>query len=117
MVRNPTDLNQMALLGSDDAANVVVQSSLQSIGDQWRSVFCGEDNVIGQLCKCAHDAPFTPAVPRRMFFVDPGPHAEAWGYALCSFHERITNSQKRLTDYSASTPDLKRNKLPNGVVK
>jgi len=57
MVGDPAHLNQMAFLRPDDAANVFVQSRLKVIGDRRRSVFCGEDDVIGQLCECAHNAP------------------------------------------------------------
>ena len=97
MVGNPAHLNQMAFLRPDDAANVFVQSSLKIVGDQWRSSLCGEDDVVGQLCECAHDAPFfAPAVPRRNGFnLMPRPHAEAWGYALSSLRERIAERSPR----------------------
>lgn len=90
MVGNTSHLNQMAIPCPDDAADVLVESRLKVISDQWCSVLCGKDDVIGQLCECAHNEPcLLPPFHGGWFGFVPIPHAEAWGYALCSFHERI----------------------------
>ena len=98
MVGDPAHLNQMAFLCSDDAANVFVQSRLKVIGDRRRSSFCGEDDVIGQLCECAHNPPcLLPPFHGGLFGMNRNPQAEAWGYALSSLRERIaTKHNNRL---------------------
>ncbi len=51
MIFDAADFNQLAMLRSNDAADVFIELLAERIYDGTTAVFRSEDNVVGELCE------------------------------------------------------------------
>jgi hypothetical protein len=54
MIFNPANFDKMAIIGTNNSANIFLEFTLKRITNQWQPIFCAEYDMICQFGECAH---------------------------------------------------------------